>query len=448
MGFLRATARLILRIFFRHVDVTGRERVPRDAPVLFVPNHPNALVDPLLLLSVAPRRLVWLAKEPLFHVPVLGWLVRASGAIPVYRRQDAADMSRNRETFARVHEVLARGGAIALFPEGTSHSDPRLRPLKTGAARMALGVSSIAAGPPVRIVPTGLFYTAKATFRSSALVSFGSPLDVPRLPLDADGEPPADAVRQLTDRIAAALAEVTLQADRHEALDLIARAEGIFSPAQADGVPDEVARHFEMQRRFLAGYAWLRERAPLRVEQLQRRVATYQARLEATGMSPDDVAARPPHPVRLLRQAVSALATLIVMLPPAVAGLVIHFPAYRAVGPVATSLAGERDVVATAKILAAAVAFPLTWIGVALLVGWRFGALWGAAALPATALSGYLALLFLERLTRLLGGLRALLLLLVRPVAFRRLVGERQRLREEILELAAEAPAAVRDGAG
>src|SRR5216117_1508859 len=177
---LRSLLRLVLRIFFSRIEVTGIERVPREGPVIFVLNHPNGLIDPAFLLCLAPRRVSFLAKAPLFRMPVIGAIARAFEAIPVHRRQDeGSDPSHNRETFETARAVLARGGAIALFPEGASHSDPKLRPLKTGAARIALGAAAALAGPtPIRIVPAGLYYRAKRTFRSAALLHFGEPFAV------------------------------------------------------------------------------------------------------------------------------------------------------------------------------------------------------------------------------------------------------------------------------
>ena len=98
------------------------------------------------LLCFAPRRVSFLAKSPLFRMPVIGSLVRALDSIPVYRRQDeGADTSRNRETFGRSAALLRRGGTLAICPEGASHSEPYLLPLKTGAARIALGAASASA---------------------------------------------------------------------------------------------------------------------------------------------------------------------------------------------------------------------------------------------------------------------------------------------------------------
>ncbi|MGH7624772.1 MAG: 1-acyl-sn-glycerol-3-phosphate acyltransferase [Gemmatimonadaceae bacterium] len=439
MNVLRSVSAFILRIFFRGVSVAGLEHVPRDAPVIFAPNHQNALVDPLFLFAFAPRRIAFLAKEPLFRMPLVGWLVRAAGAIPVYRRQDNADMARNREMFARVQALLARGGAVALFPEGLSHGDAHLHPFKTGAARMALGATAVAPSDrPVSIIPTGLYYTASATFRSAALVYFGAPLVVPRIVLTADGEPSPNDVRLLTARLTDALADVTLQAEQHDALALITRAERIFSSGDETGRRQPLVNRFEMRRRFLAGYVALRERAPARLARAEAMIARHEARLAAAGLSPENVAAGRVDQTRLIRSALHTVPVLVVMLPIALVGIVIHFPAYRVVGPIATGMAHGPDVIATNKIAVAAFAFPVTWALVAVLIGERFGAVWGALAFVAAPCTGWIALRFLERLNRVIGGSRAMALLLSRPMAFRRLLAERRRIREEIMALATE----------
>src|SRR3989442_13536462 len=91
-----ALVRFTLRLYLRTIQVAGLEHVPRKSPVIFVLNHPNALVDPAFLLCLAPRRVSFLAKAPLFRMPVIGYLVRALDSLPVYRRQDQGqDVARN-----------------------------------------------------------------------------------------------------------------------------------------------------------------------------------------------------------------------------------------------------------------------------------------------------------------------------------------------------------------
>src|SRR5215218_5063471 len=188
-----ALVRLALRIYFQRIEVTGLEHVPLDSPVIFVLNHPNALVDPVFLLCLAPRRVSFLAKAPLFRMPIIGYLVKAMDSLPVYRRQDEGeDMTKNQETFIAARTLLAGGGTIGICPEGVSHDAPGLKPIKTGAARISLAAVATGEVSGLKIVPAGLYYTSKTRFRSDALLYFGNPIDVEPVTLDPDGTPPRD----------------------------------------------------------------------------------------------------------------------------------------------------------------------------------------------------------------------------------------------------------------
>jgi glycerol-3-phosphate O-acyltransferase / dihydroxyacetone phosphate acyltransferase len=437
---VRRLIALIVRVFFRRIVVTGAENVPAAGPVMLLLNHPNSLVDPLFLLGLAPRRVVFLAKEPLFRIPVIGMLTRAMGSIPVYRRMDGADTSQNRRTFEKVWQELARGGAIALFPEGTSHSDPKMRPFKTGTARMALGAASMNPGPPVQIVPGGLYYTEKVTFRSSAVLCFGAPITVVSEPLGPDGEPTPESVRALTTRLQEALSQVTLQADQEEALRLVTRAERIFSSVDGPGTQDrDLSRQFALRQRFLRGYAQLRVRMPDRIATIEQMLTRYDAELGAAGMAPENMLESRLTVGMVARNATIAVVTLLLLAPPAAVGIVIHFPAYKITGPLITRAARvQRDVVATTKIFAAAAVFPIIWFVLAWLVWKRWGLGPAVLALAACPMCGYAALLFLEQLDRLVGSARGLSLRLFRPRAFKGLEVQRRRIREAILELDGE----------
>jgi glycerol-3-phosphate O-acyltransferase/dihydroxyacetone phosphate acyltransferase len=378
---IAAIVRLIARIFFLRIEVAGAERVPQASPVIFAVNHPNALIDPLFLLSLAPRRVSFLAKAPLWKMPLIGWFVRAFDSIPVHRKQDNVSTAGNRETFTRARAVLQRGGAIAIFPEGTTHSDPRLRELKTGAARIALGASI-----PVSIIPTGLYYTAKQTFRSSGLVYFGTPLEIDPEPVDENGEPNTGSVGRLTERIESALSVVTLQADSHAALELIARAERIFSA----GEEGDLARELELRKQFVAGYRYLREHDPARLTRLESQITRIHAEVTPAG---------PISRRRLLR---------LLLLPIAAVGAALHWPIYRLIGFLATHLSSREDEkVATIKVVAGMVLYPLFWMAAAILAGIYLGAVPGFSVLLLLPLLGYVALVTLEALDEMVGRLRA-----------------------------------------
>src|SRR5215210_7931769 len=140
---VHAVFSISLRLFFRRIEMSGVELVPMTGPLVFVLNHPNGLIDPALAFCALPRRVSFLAKSTLFRMPVMSFLMRTTEALPLYRRVDAGeDMRQNQRTFAACHELLRQGRCIALFPEGISHNATELLPLKTGAARIALGAIS------------------------------------------------------------------------------------------------------------------------------------------------------------------------------------------------------------------------------------------------------------------------------------------------------------------
>ena len=393
-----AIIRLVAKIFFRRIELAGVERVPQTAPVIFAVNHPNALIDPLFLLCFAPRRVSFLAKAPLFRLPLIGSLARAFDAIPVYRRQDNVSTAGNRETFARARDVLQRGGAIAIFPEGTTHSDPRLRELKTGAARIALGASI-----RVNIVPTGLYYTAKQTFRSSALVYFGTPITVEPEPVDENGEPRQESVERLTKAIERALDDVTLQSDSHSALELIAHAERIFTA----GEDVALARELELRKQFVAGYTYLREHDPGRLTVLESKIRQVDAEELASDV-----------PIRR---------RTLLLAPLGIIGAIIHWPIYRLIGLLATHLSSNEDeMVATIKAISGMVLYPLMWIALAIVAGF-YRVMWGLIVLVVIPFLGYIALITVETFDAIAARVR-------KPD----LHAQQQAIREEILAIARE----------
>jgi 1-acyl-sn-glycerol-3-phosphate acyltransferase len=429
---MRGLARLVLRIWFRAVEVCGDERIPLGRPLVLVANHVNGLIDPLLLMAPLPVRARFLAKSTLWKIPLLRPFLRLAGSIPVYRPQDKEDTSRNAETFARASEVLAERGAIALFPEGKSHSQPGLQPLRTGAARIVLEAERKHPGLGVRIVPVGLLFDAKETFRSRVLVQVGEPID-PAPEIAMQERDPVAAVRALTARIDLGLQEVTLNYETWEDARLIARAADLYR-RRAPELPGRgrLSEGFLYRRAFLEGYQRLRERHPERVAAAAEVVREYDRLLRAFGLRDDQVAAAyPPSPV--LRFVVQTLLLLLLYLPIAVVGTVLNYPVYRIVGPLVRRLTRDPDQVATLKVIGALILFPLAWIAEGWLAGRlfgnKFGGWIGAAVALAAPFTGYGALLFHDRRTIFWREARAYLILRSR----RRLAAELKARREAVL---------------
>lgn len=453
-ALLRGLARRVLAIFFRRVETVGAERVPESGPLVVVANHVNGLVDPALLMAELPRMPRFLAKSTLWGYRLLRPLLRLAGAIPVYRLNDpGVDPARNVETFAICWELLAQGGVLALFPEGVSHSEPGLRPLKSGAARITLDAEGRLGPLGVQILPVGLVYDAKHRFRSRVLVQVGDPLD-PATELDRYRAAPAGdagektrraAVRALTERVDAALAAVTLNYETWEEARLIAFAADLYAHRELElpslGRLDE---GFGRRRAFVQGYRALKKRHPRRTRAVARAVGEYDAMLRAFGLRDRQVAARYP-PTGVLRFLVRTLLSMLVLLPLAALGTALNYLPYRVLGAIASRFAGLPDQKATLKLFPGLVVFPLTWLLEAALGGWLAsrplgaGAAWltGAGVFVLGPISGWLALRFHDTRRRFVHEVRAFVVLAVRRRVRAELKARRREVIRQISELVA-----------
>ncbi|MHB1846088.1 MAG: hypothetical protein ACYCWW_14780, partial [Deltaproteobacteria bacterium] len=198
----------------------------------------------------------------------------------------------------------------------------------------------------------------------------------------------------------------------------------------------ELSRRFERQRRLIDGYLRLRGERPGELLNLAERLLSYDRQLALLGLGPDDLPARPLGPAL----AVASLLRLIAwaaLAPLALAGAIFHYPVYRAIGAVASGVAGsEVDMLATVKVLSALVLYPLTWLAAAALSGWRAGPACGAAVLLLAPLSAWLALLLRERWRLLRGGAAAVGLYAFKRPQYERLRAERRAIHGALMFLA------------
>jgi glycerol-3-phosphate O-acyltransferase/dihydroxyacetone phosphate acyltransferase len=216
---VRVIARFWIWFFFERVEVRHPERIPSTGPVLLCINHPNNLIDSLLVGAVLPRKVHYLATAALFRNPLIARLLVALGAIPVYRKADGPDtMDRNVEMFAACHHAFDHGRLVAIYPEGATRAEAHVQRIKTGAARIALGYETRAPGR-LTVVPVGLSFEARKKFRGCALVSFGEPVDVSSY-LAVHHEGAAKAPHALTTAIQSAMEREVVDVERMDAAAL------------------------------------------------------------------------------------------------------------------------------------------------------------------------------------------------------------------------------------
>jgi 1-acyl-sn-glycerol-3-phosphate acyltransferase len=361
--------------------------------VLLVANHPNSLLDPMVVQAAARRQVRFLAKAPLWDDPKTAWLMRFGRAIPVYRASDdPTKLARNAAMFEAVHAALAVGDAVGLFPEGISHSEPSIAPLKTGAARIALGAAAHIGGA-FPIVPVGLVFRERDVFRSEALALVGAPVAWDDLARCGEGD--ADAVRELTQRIDAAIRQSTINLAQWEDAPLVECAMETWE-AEQRAEPEPAARIARLAEatRILAA---VRAAPDAETALVLRDVAMHQRRLARLRLRPADLVAD----VSTARGVNWALRRLPLLLPlwalAAGAGWLLFVVPYRVTGVVVDRFTLERDTRSTWKLLLGGAIY-LVWVmGLAITVGLWLGAGSGVLTLVLVPVIGMLGLLVRER---------------------------------------------------
>jgi len=433
---VRSLGRFWLWFFFRDLAVACADRVPGSGPVLLCINHPNNLIDSLLVGGVLPRKVHYLATAALFRNPLMGRFLTACGAIPVYRKQDDPDkMDRNVDAFAACFRALEQGHLVGIYPEGTTHSETRVQRIKTGAARIALDYQASGRGAPLTLIPVGITFEARKAFRGHVRLSFGEPIALtPYAPVYRDE--PAKAVEALTTAIQWGMEAEILHVGRPERQDLIRAVEEIYRSdlirelQEERGLGLRQIDPLRLSRAIADAAAHFEERDPERVARLWAAVLKYRALLAAYQVRDQAVrtrAQRPPARARLRHSWEASIG-----LPFFAYGLVVNGLPYLLPRWLARRTARKETDYATTRLLASIVAFPFFW-AIEIWIVWRLlapeWALGFALSLP---VSGLLAYRYLGGVGRLRNQLRFGVLSLTHRQSATRLLAERQALVAEL----------------
>ncbi len=211
---LRWIAGIALHWFYRDIRVVGKNRIPAAGPLLIAVNHQNALVDSLIVGWLAPRRITMTAKATLADNPLISRVFRMLRVVPLRRMSDESrntgnlpfDRSRNVGAFREILGVLHQKGAVLIFPEGKSHNESGLEPLKTGLARLALQARDEGALTGLRILPLGLVFENKGVPGTIVGVRVAELIDMDSWP-DSDR---VNLTREIADRLRAVSQEAEL----------------------------------------------------------------------------------------------------------------------------------------------------------------------------------------------------------------------------------------------
>ncbi|WP_216690393.1 lysophospholipid acyltransferase family protein [Hymenobacter siberiensis] len=408
---MKPLVQVALRVFFRRIAVRHPERLHLPGPLLLAGNHPNTLMDPLLAAVNRRQPIAFLAKSTFFSNPIVRAIMQSGNSIPIYRAQDAGTggpvtpeqrAAQNEATFGRCYDYLGRGGTIMIFPEGTSVSERRLRPLKTGAARIALGAEArhkFKLG--LKVVPVATNYFDPSKFRSDVLLNVAPPIVVADYAA-AYAQDPDEAADQLTEAIRVAL-ERRLVITRDAAEDtFVQQIERTFGDhLNPDDDPDTLYDNFLLSRTLLQALPWAEQHFPERLTAARAQFAAYLADLRRHNLSDEALDSQ-------RRGSVAGLLNLVFGAPVWLYGVVNNYLPYILPSAVAKRATKDVEFVAPIMLVMGMLTFPLAYVLQAAAVhyfthDWRLTALY-VLSLP---LTGFYALSYWNTLAARLRRLRA-----------------------------------------
>src|SRR5437667_1772329 len=434
-AFVRGIARFWIWFFFRRVGVRHPERVPAGGAVLLCINHPNNFIDSLVVGAVVPRKVHYLATAALFRNTLIARFLLGMGAIPVYRRQDDPDkMDQNVSTFAACFDALTAGQLVAIYPEGTTHAEARVQRIKTGAARIALGFEAEHPGA-LTLIPVGLTFEARKSFRGHVLVSFGSSVAVTPY-LDAYRADPVKAAGALTDSIQWAMEAEVVNVERVEDARLVAAIGALYRDdlardlRESRGLAPRDVDLVRLSRGIVEAVTWFKAHDPERVERLWQRIQSYRALLAEHHVRDDAVHGwreRRPRRARLKHGWEAVVGFPIFVYGAVVNGLPYYVPRW-----LSRRMAHKETDYMTIRLLARIVAYPLfsgleTW----LVARWA-PPRWTAAFALSLPISGVIAYRYRVGAARFRANLRMARLGIVHGSARARLLAERAAIMDEL----------------
>ena len=280
--------RILNHLYFVEIRSARLERVPAEGPLIIAANHPSSILDGVILSTQVRRPINYLARSGLFRFPLLATVIRALGAIPIYRRDEVANHAdRNQDVFGKVYELLDAGGCVGMFPEGRNSPRGQVGQLRTGIARIALGAEARRDWQlGLVIVPAGVNLENREFLSSAVLLRIGRPICV------ADyralhAEDPEQAVQQLTSDLQAALRRQAMHLEDEQLTRLVDELGGIVGEATGripELPPPEPPQRKRFIKRWLGRLTGLyRPGAPSPDAAFQRRVYTRQFIAEVMG---------------------------------------------------------------------------------------------------------------------------------------------------------------------
>ncbi|MDU0369970.1 lysophospholipid acyltransferase family protein [Hymenobacter endophyticus] len=415
---MKPLVQVALRVFFRKLEVRHPERLQPPGPLLICSNHPNTLMDPLVAAVNRRQPIAFLAKSTFFKNPILRAIMESGNSIPIYRRQDvdsgaealttAQLEAQNEKAFGRCYDYFDKGGTIMIFPEGTSVQERRLRPLKTGAARIALGAEArhdFRLG--LRILPMGINYFDPSRFRSDVFVDVAEPIAVAAYAEQYRQDPEA-AADALTNEIRRRMEQRLVITRTDEEDELVTQVERTFGQHLIQDDEETLYDNFQLSRVLLKAVRYFEQLDASRLGDAREKLQAYHEELHHLRLTDDALETRGPAGGRL-RRAIAAGIRLALGAPVYLYGLINNYLPYKLPSLVARSATQDVVFVAPIMLVVGMITFTAFYLGQTALVHHFTGSwLWALLYFISLPLSGFYALSYAGNLRSRLRRLRVL----------------------------------------
>jgi 1-acyl-sn-glycerol-3-phosphate acyltransferase len=277
--FLRVIVLIAIRLFFKSIRLKNIHNIPSKGALILAANHPSTFLDPLVGALFISRKIHFLANGSLYKIPIVAWLLKQFYTIPIYRQQDSKTASnQNEDSFRACYELLEAKGAIIIFPEGTSENERKLRKVKTGTARIALGAAAKNNFDlDVNIVCVGINYTNPRKFQSRLMVSFDAPIILKKYK-ESYLEDQVKTVQNLTNEIKERLESMIVVTETKAIDELVEKIESIYTSTLKQELsidaPD-TEQIFTIAQHFADAVHYFEANSPARVIGLQTSINQY-----------------------------------------------------------------------------------------------------------------------------------------------------------------------------
>lgn len=373
-SFLKIVMQITVRVFFRSITVRNKELIPDKGPLMVLVNHPSTFMDPIVVATMLNRKVFSLGKGDLFKSRIARWFLPKLRVIPLYRQKDDPTlMSKNKEIFIKCFEHLEHSGALLMFPEGTSITERKLRPIKTGAARIALGAeaqNNFQLG--VHIITIGLNYANPHKFNRDLFINIGKPIEVSDFKEDyAINE--FKAAENLTEEIRKRLEKLIIAIEDNKTDALVKNIEILYKYKLSKDLgisKTDKDADFMMTKNIIEIVNHYQKSNPQYVEKLSWRINEYLNNLRQLGLTDKDIA-RNQKSRSFLISNLKALLILVLGFPVYVYGAINNFLPFEIPGLLARKISKSMEFIGAISMVGGMFTF-LIFYSVQIILVWKY----------------------------------------------------------------------------